>query len=140
MPRHSATRLSKILDDTRPAIEVGLAEAQRELEELDQRRRDLLALIARAQAALGETPITPVPAPGERLTLHKAMELVLDENANAWMSVHELADEINRRRLYEKRDHTDVDPSQIHARANKYPDRFEKDGPRLRRRPTAVGR
>ncbi len=33
---------------------------------------------------------------------------------------------------YEKRDGSLVDPSQIHARANKYQAMFEKDGRRLR--------
>jgi hypothetical protein len=48
------------------------------------------------------------------------------------MTVHEIAREINERRLYEKRDGSDVDPSQIHSRANEYRHLFEKDGPRVR--------
>ncbi|OAI39325.1 hypothetical protein AYO39_00580 [Actinobacteria bacterium SCGC AG-212-D09] len=58
------------------------------------------------------------------------MRLVLEENDNRWMTVHELADEINERALYEKRDRTPVDPSQIHARARKYDWMFEKEGAR----------
>src|SRR5437867_2439033 len=105
--------LRKILEETRPALEAGLAEAERELAELDARRRELEALIARARAALGEAP-PPVPSPtNERLTLHQALELVLRENDNRWMTVRELADEINARELYEKRDRTPIDPSQI---------------------------
>ena len=60
------------------------------------------------------------------------MALVLRERNNAWMTVRELADAINKRGLYEKRDGSPVDPSQIHARANKYRVMFEKDGRRLR--------
>jgi hypothetical protein len=48
------------------------------------------------------------------------------------MTVRELADAINERGLYEKRDGSLVDPSQIHARANKYQAMFAKDGRRLR--------
>lgn len=72
-------------------------------------------------------------APSQRLTLHEAMELVLDEQCNRWMTVRELADTINDRAIYEKRDRSAVEPSQMHARPNKYPSRFEKDGPRVRR-------
>jgi hypothetical protein len=133
MPTHPRADLSKILDDTRPAIEAGLAQAQLELAALDARRQELLALIARGHAALGEyVPAAAINA-GDRLTLHQAMELVLDENNNRWMTVHELADTINARGLYEKRDRSQVEASQIHARANKYPGRFAKDGPRIRR-------
>jgi hypothetical protein len=89
-------------------------------------------LIARARAALGDDRPKLAPPPHQRLTLHEAMELVLDENAGGWMTVHELASAINERHLYEKRDRSAVDPSQIHARANKYPSHFDKDGPRLR--------
>ena len=47
------------------------------------------------------------------------------------MRVRELVDEINRCDLYEKRDRTPVDPSQIHARANKYPGMLVKNGPNI---------
>ena len=48
------------------------------------------------------------------------------------LTVRRLADTISVGRLYEKRDGSLVDPSQIHARANKYHTMFEKDGRRLR--------
>jgi hypothetical protein len=125
------SNLRRVLEQHRPAIEAGLAQAERELAELDARRDELLDLIARARAALGETPPTTKPA-AERLTLHEAMGLILRENNNKWMTVRELADAVNERGLYEKRDGSPVDPSQIHARANKYRAMFEKDGRRLR--------
>jgi hypothetical protein len=43
----------------------------------------------------------------------------MSEKHNRWMTVHEPADAINERKLYEKRDRSPVEPSQIHARANK---------------------
>jgi hypothetical protein len=58
---------------------------------------------------------------------------VLDEQQNRWPTVHELADAINERKLYEKGDRSRVEPSQIHARASKYASHFEKDGARVRR-------
>ncbi len=60
------------------------------------------------------------------------MELVLREHKNEWMTVREIADAINERSLYEKRDGSPVDSSQTHARASKYLAMFEKDGRRLR--------
>ena len=67
-------------------------------------------------------------------TLHAALELVLRENGNRWMSVPDLADEINRRNLYRMRDGSRVERSQIHARVNVYSDMFEKDGAMVRLR------
>lgn len=125
------SELRKILESSRPAIEAGLADAERELAELGARRAELEKLIARARAALGETRSEPAHAT-ERLTLHEAMELVLGENDNRWMTVREIADAINERQLYEKRDRSPLDPSQIHARANKYQTIFEKDGREIR--------
>ena len=124
--------LRKVLEQNRPALEAGLAEAERELADLDARREELMELISRARAALGETPPAPSKGAAERLTLHEAMELVMRESTDEWMTVRELADAINDRGLYAKRDGSLVDPSQIHARANKYPAMFEKEGRRLR--------
>ena len=109
-----------------------MAEAERELADLDARRAQLVSLIARARAALGSGVQAAQPSPAGRLTLHHAMQLVLTERGNAWTSVHELAREIASRRLYERRDHTAADPSQVQARANKYPQLFEKDGANVR--------
>jgi hypothetical protein len=133
MPRHRAPSLVKVLAETRPAMEHALVEAEEELAELDARRAELAALIARAGLVLGEDREQTPRAPAQRLTLHEAMECVLDEHPNQWMTVHDLAEVINERTLYEKRDRLPVEPSQIQARANKYPSHFEKDGPRVRR-------
>lgn len=134
MPRKPAPSLVKILEDTKPAIEHALVEAEKELSELKERCAELEALIARARSVLADDQRPAIPAPtSQRLTLHEAMERVLDEHHNRWMTVHELADVINQQWLYEKRDRSPVEPSQIHARANKYPARFEKDGSRVRR-------
>jgi DNA repair exonuclease SbcCD ATPase subunit len=133
MPRTPAPSLVKVLEETRPAIARALAEAERELAELNDRRAELEALIARARSVLADDQPQARRAPAQRLTLHEAMERVLDDHQNRWMTVHEIADSINEHKLYDKRDRSPVEPSQIHARANKYPARFEKDGPRVRR-------
>ena len=124
--------LNKALEESRPAIEAGLAEAERELAELNRRRQELEALLARARLILGDVASPSPEAVRKRLTLHEAMEQVLRDRGNSWTTVHDLAADVNARRLYEKRDGSPVDPSQIHARANKYPTWFEKDGSRVR--------
>jgi len=61
MSEGSASRLSEVLEASRPELQSALADARRELHvldercrELDERRQTLVSLITRAQAALGE--------------------------------------------------------------------------------------
>jgi hypothetical protein len=114
--RIAVPNLREVLEHNRLAIEAGLREAQAELVALDDRKRELETLIARARASLGE--IEPRNTPKQRLKLHEAMELVLSESPNRSMSVQDLARTINERALYEKRDQSAVEPNQIHARAS----------------------
>lgn len=69
-----------------------------------------------------------------RKTLHQALEQILHENDNRWMTVRELADEVNRRALYRKRDGRAVEPNQVHARTKNYEATFEKSGSTVRLR------
>lgn len=61
------------------------------------------------------------------LTLHAAIATVLEIH-RVPLCAKELADEINRRRLYIRRDRTLLRSSQIHARVKNYPALFEKSG------------
>jgi hypothetical protein len=115
--------LDEALREAQPAIRLALAQAERELKELAVRRTELEALIARAKAALGEQR----PPTQERRTLHEALELILSDNGNKWMSVSELARAVNERGLYAKRDGSPVEVNQIHARTHNYDKKFEKD-------------
>jgi hypothetical protein len=129
--------LRSALDEARPTLEEGLAAAEEELHALEARRSELLALIGQARAALGLT--TPAAAekeePLERgLTLHEAIARVLRERNNEWTSVRDLADSINERSLYRKKDGSPVEANQVHARTKNYSALFEKDGPRVRLR------
>jgi hypothetical protein len=90
--------------------------------------RELEALVARAKAALGEE-VEPPRSESERLALHEAIELILRENGNGWMTTRELADQVNQRQLYRKRDGSPVESNQIHAHTKNYTALFEKDGP-----------
>lgn len=109
--------LGKILEDSRPAIQAGLREAQQELAALEDRKRELEGLIARARAALGELELTSGDVNRTGLKLHEAMELVLSGSPSKSMTARGLAREINERGLYERRDRSSIEPNQIHARA-----------------------
>jgi hypothetical protein len=94
---------------------------------------ELERLIARAKAALGEPPSeTETLTESQGLTLHEALKVVLAEHDNRWMTVTDLAEAINSRELYRRRDGAPIQPGQIHARASNYSNMFEKDGPRIR--------
>jgi hypothetical protein len=65
-------------------------------------------------------PIAP-----RRPTLHEAMIIVLKDFGTDWVPVHEVARRITERRLYNRKDRHPLPPSQVRARAGKYPDLFE---------------
>lgn len=111
-------------------ITEALAEAREELETLRGREAELERQIAEAEAALGDAP---APAAGQK-TLHEALALVLRENGNEWTMARELADVVNTRGLYRKRDGSPLEVNQVHARTNNYSAVFEKDGPMIRLR------
>ena len=129
-------RLKRALDGVREELEAGLAEAEGELMQLDERRAELITLIAQGRAALGlDAVLLTATGPAmDRLTLHEALAQVLRERANAWAKARELADEVNARRLYVRRDGRAVEVNQVHARVKNYPQLFEKDGPNIRLR------
>jgi hypothetical protein len=131
----SETDLKGLLDSARPGLEKGLAAALGELEKLDARRAELVALIAQARAALGLVGLPTNSGTGARgLTLHEALAQVLGEQENEWMTARELADEVNKQGLYSKRDGSPVEANQVHARTKNYSNLFEKNGSRIRLR------
>ncbi len=119
-------------------IEQALAEARRELADLDARRDELLQQIAEAEAVIGggsagdRSRLAEATAPAAAMTLHEALARVLEDTGNEWMTARELTDEVNRRVLYRKRDGSPVEVNQVHARTNNYGDLFEKNGPKIR--------
>lgn len=126
-------------------IEGALGEARSELEIVDARRNELLDQIACAEAILaGGVPHPPENHDGQLgpssppLTLHVALTRVLEDTGNGWMTARELADEVNRRGLYRKRDGSAVEVNQVHARTKNYEHLFEKDGPKIRLRKGAT--
>jgi hypothetical protein len=132
------TDLDDALERSRQMIKEALVEARAELATVDERRHELLDQIARAEAVLGDGPpqreleAAAAAGDGAQLTLHEALARVLEDAGNEGMTARELADAVNRRGLYRKRDGSTVEVNQVHARINNYGDMFEKDGPKIR--------
>jgi hypothetical protein len=122
-----AGRLERAMQFDRVELQVGIDEAEAEVARLKTEISQKEALIRKARALLeGGTADLSDGASGARLTLHEAMRRVLLEEENAPMAARALADEVNRRDLYKKRDGTPVEINQIHARVNNYPQIFKK--------------
>lgn len=115
--------------------------ARAELAALREREAELERQIGEAERALGSS----VPEPERSMTLHDVMADVLRSTGNEGMTGRELADAVNRRGRYRRRDGAPVEPNQIHARVNNYSAMFEKVGSTIRLReedsvvPTASG-
>lgn len=67
-----------------------------------------------------------------KVTLHKEIQEILIAKGNRWMTTVEIADKINRRGIYQKKNGSEVTDYQIHGRTQNYPNLFERDGSRVR--------
>jgi hypothetical protein len=67
-------------------------------------------------------------APAEKLTLHEAMRRVLATAPQRMMRAADLAESINRQRLYRMQDGRPVEKQQVHARVGHYPELFDREG------------
>jgi hypothetical protein len=114
---------------------------------LRARLSKLRRFLTAAQPATGSGPIpgeTVTEAPeaiphgpgsaGDHVTLHEEIAEILRENGDGWMTTEELAELVNRRRRYVKRDGSDVTAFQIHGRTRNYPQLFERGGSKARLR------
>jgi hypothetical protein len=126
--------LGDALERGRQMIREALTEARAELDELRRRESVLERQIAEAEAALGE-PETPVETvDGESLTLHEALVRLLREAGGEGRTPRELADLVNDRGLYQRRDGSPVQANQVQARINNYDRLFDRDGAKVRLR------
>lgn len=73
-------------------------------------------------------------AMNKKITLHQEMLDILDSIGNEWLTMQEMADWVNKRSRYCKRDGSQVESNQISARASKYPQFFERLNGKLRRK------
>ena len=68
----------------------------------------------------------------DRITLHEELVEILHNQGNRWMTTQELADEVNRRGRYLKKDGSEMNAFQIHGRTRNYSHLFERDGSKVR--------
>jgi len=61
------------------------------------------------------------------MTLHEAIVKVLQSKKRA-MSTQEIADELNKNKLYQKKDKSIIEAFQIHGRTRNYPHLFDRNG------------
>jgi len=109
------------------AVAAAISQAEAELARCQQRCEELAALIERARLVLDLDHPTDVE-PLSRMTLHQAMGVVLAEHHEG-LRARALAEEVNRRRLYRRKDGRPIDPVQVHARAGAYTSLFaRRDG------------
>ena len=81
---------------------------------------------------VAETRPLPTTQLAKKLTLHEAMVIILREKGNQWTHTKDLADELNLRSLYTKKDGSKITQFQVHGRTKNYPHLFEKDGQLVR--------
>jgi hypothetical protein len=124
------TRLEELLHKNRSDFLIAIKEAEKELEDLEARRRHLLQVIERGRAAIGADSVEVASSSPEPLTLHAAMATILS-NRPEGMRPADLTREVNDRGLYRKRDGTPVDAAQVHARVGHYGQLFEKRDGRI---------
>lgn len=125
-------QLANNLDEASRLVADTLSAARTELVALEERKTQLVALIARTEAM--QNALRTDGSMPRQMTLHEAIAFLIKEGGNRWMSVKELATAVNERHLYRKKDGSPVELNQVHARINNYEYLFEKNGPRVRLR------
>jgi hypothetical protein len=69
-----------------------------------------------------------------RVCLHHELMAILQARGNKWATIRELAEEVESRGRYRKRDGSVVTVFQVHGRTKNYSRLFERDGARVRLR------
>lgn len=62
------------------------------------------------------------------MTLHEAIIQVLKESKNSSLTINEIAEILNKKKLYVKKDNSAITAFQIHGRTSKYKDIFSRNG------------
>lgn len=61
------------------------------------------------------------------MTLHEAIKIILEENG-VDMSTKQIAEELNKRKIYSKKDGSLITDYQVHGRTKNYPNLFNRSG------------
>ncbi len=65
------------------------------------------------------------------MKLHEAIAVVFGEN-EGWLTTQQIADELNKRKLYSKKDGTLITAFQVHGRTRNYSKLFVRDGSKVK--------
>lgn len=109
-------------------------------------RTPLRARLSELRASLQPQPLprtekSPAPTVSRRATsrdvaagqptLHAEIAEILRASTATWMTTAAIADLVNARRRYSKKDGSPVTPFQIHGRTRRYPNLFKREGARV---------
>ena len=64
------------------------------------------------------------------MTLHEAIIIILKEKGGE-MSTGDIARELNKRKLYSKKDGSEITAFQVHGRTKNYPKLFTRNGSKV---------
>lgn len=137
--------IQKVVAEHRDAVSIELEKAEiaarnyADLHEKSKRRADFLNALLRLDNESFLERITATvgsarPAHGNvsrPLTLHAAMERVLEDFLEGGLTAGRIAHIINEKKMYRTRDGRPVESNQIHARVGHYPEIFEKRDGRI---------
>ncbi len=79
-----------------------------------------------------ESSLIPVHRSDRSITLHEEIAAILAENLNRWMATSEIAELVNERGIYIKRNLSKMTDYQIHGRTRNYRNLFERNGSKVR--------
>lgn len=122
---HLVIELREALLANRDGIAAALELAETELTACRRRCLELEELIGRARLILGLDESNREP-----LTLHDAMGVVLRDHGDG-LTAPALAEEVNKRHLYQRKNGKPVEPGQIHARVTSYQAMFTRQAGRI---------
>jgi hypothetical protein len=130
-----ASELERLLLQNSEALDAELARARARLAELRAEEGALEGLIERAEYALGRRSVggsTQDAQSARRGTLKAAMIDVLREAGVEGLTAKAIADAVNARGAYLKRDGSQIGPGQVHAYATNYESVFTRSDGRIR--------
>ncbi|MEX1263848.1 MAG: GIY-YIG nuclease family protein [Actinomycetota bacterium] len=104
-------------------------------ERLKGARKSLLGVVPTSHQHQGDHDAEPPAArqdDSDKVTLHAEIADILREHGNPWMTTQEIADGVNERDRYRKRDGSAVTAFQIHGRTRNYGHIFDRQGSQVR--------
>lgn len=134
---HSSTWNHQVLQRLDPPLNLHGMDPSPARVRLQERRQTLLAPGSGEKESPGARKMErrmPTPRPRGGVTLHEEIADILREHANGWMTTQEIADAVNERARYHRRDGFEVTAFQIHGRTRNYRPLFEREGSRVKPR------